>query len=547
MKSPNRKIMKRSRSIRHKSPNRKIMKRSRSIRHKSPNRKIKRSRSIRHKSPNRKIMKRSRSIRHKTPNRKIMKRSRSIRHKSPNRKIIRLRGGVNQCQVCGSTQNLVNTNSYMGVYTYNCKPTKKEQLECKKRAADNKAEKKKAEKELLKKQELDKKEKYEKEVILDTEVQNIVKQIERWAEKRKRNLNKKFKSENEFFTRSQSNENILTIANEDLETEKNENIEKINKIASEQIDIIQKESPLYVAYRRGIKESERKEIRKKEREEYDALKDSTSLNLREDKLSEDEFESLKTYKTAYKERSAQSTKTKIDNYVHFGEYFKDNKILVTYSVDSINKQNTDKDTPNAHSLEVHCTTMRLPLPMGPVGNAMRDKFYGHVSVHLYRDNTNFREEYHYGINPNTQSRNTLNPEFWPKDAKILLENDLIRLTYIPNYERYFPEHNSVQKLLLDYYNFCIASCPIRTLGLESQKLQSLRQMTSWGPKTPEDDTEDITIDPFIESLSHDERLTRIQSIGSELQKIRETYSAGKNEQEDLTYKDLLWGRPNKLV
>jgi hypothetical protein len=152
-----------------------------------------------------------------------------------------------------------------------------------------------------------------------------------------------------------------------------------------------------------------------------------------------------------------------------------------------------------------------------------------------------------GRNYTTTERANMLIEKEPELAKILLENDLIPLTYIPNYERYFPEHNSVQKLLLDYYNFCIASCPIRTLGLESQKLQSLRQMTSWGPKTPEDDTEDITIDPFIESLSHDERLTRIQSIGSELQKIRETYYAGKNEQEDLSYKDLLWGRPNKLV
>ena len=97
--------------------------------------------------------------------------------------------------------------------------------------------------------------------------------------------------------------------------------------------------------------------------------------------------------------------------------------------------------------------------------------------------------------------------------------------------------------MLAYYDFCIASCPIRTLGLESQKLKSLREMTSWGPKTPEDDDEDDTedlpqIDPGIENLSYGERLTRIQRIGSDLRNNRERDPTGK-EQDELTYNAFL--------
>jgi hypothetical protein len=36
-------------------------------------------------------------------------------------------------------------------------------------------------------------------------------------------------------------------------------------------------------------------------------------------------------------------------------------------------------------------------------------------------------------------------------------------------------------------------------------------------------------------------------MGLELQNIRETYYTGKHEKEELTYKDLVWGRPKKLV
>ena len=540
-KSPNRKTMKKIRSVRRKSPNRNIVKKSRSVRRKSPNRNIvKKSRSVRRKSPNRNIVKKIRSVRRKSPNRNIVKKSRSVYLKSPNRKNIRLRGGVNKCEVCGSTQNLVMTNKYMGVETYKCENTKKEK--CRKQAAENNAKKKQAEREQLKQEQLAAKEKEDNDRKLDIVVSNIIREIQSWEKKRKRNLKKKFKNVKDVFT-SISDEDTLAKANDDLEEETKENLAKIEKLASDQMFIIERESPFYVANIRRIKEEERKEIKRKEREEYQALKDSSSLTLREDQLSKDDFESLTTYKTLHREREALNTRRKLDNAVRESDYYKQDRILITYSVDSINKQNIHQQ--NAHSIEVHCSTLRPALEQGPVGESNRDKFFGHVSLYIYRDDPTNPEIYHFGINPHNTSIKTLIPEFWP--SKELLEQDRIRLSIIPSYQIYFPEHNSAKQLLLDYYEFCIASCPIRTLGHAPEKLKSLREMTSWRPKTPEDDDEDDDedlpqIDPGIENLSYGERLTRIQDIGLELRTIREADSTGRHEQDDSPFTYLKWDR-----
>ena len=554
MKSPNRKTVKKSRSVRRKSPNRKTVKKSRSVRRKSPNRNIvKKSRSVRRKSPNRKspnrkspnrkTVKKSRSVRRKSPNRNIVKKSRSVRRKSPNRKNIRLRGG-GKCAVCGSTtQNLVD--KFMGIETYKCENTKNFQDKCKKKAAENASKKKQAERERLKQEQLAAKEKEDNDKKLDIVVSNIIREIQRWEEKRKRNLKKKFKNVKNHFTSSISDEDTLAKAIDDLDEETNENLEKIKKLASDQMYRIEKESPLYVANIRRRKEEERKEIKRKEREEYQALKDSSSLTLREDQLSKDDFESLKTYKTLHREREALNTKRNLDNAVRESDYNKQDAILITYSVDSINKQNIHQQ--NAHSIEVHCTTLRPDLQQGPLGDSNRDKFFGHVSLYIYRDNPAKPEVYHFGINPHNTSIKTLIPEFWP--SKQLLEQDLISLSDIPSYQRFFPEHNSAQQLLLDYYDFCIASCPTRTLGHAPEKLKSLREMTSWRPKPkpPEDDDEDLPqIDPGIENLSYGERLTRIQDIGLELRNIRETDPTGIYEQDDSPFTYLTWG-PKRIV
>ncbi len=546
-KSPNRKIVKKSRSIRHKSPNRNIVKRSRSIRRKSPNRKImKRSRSIRHKSPNRKIMKRSRSIRHKSPNRKNMKKSRSIRSKSPNRKNIRLRGGVaDQCYVCGTTKNLKHAGTWNSVPYYQCQKKKK----CDEQITLNEAKKKAEETELKKQKDLAAKEKLENDKNLATEVDIIIKDIKKWADKRKRIVKKNFAAD-EAFLLQWSDENIRDLYMYDITMEMNENLQKIDELASMQIDFIEIQSPFFMVEKLRKKEEAQKAKRERERAEYDSLqdfRDSLGLKIRKGSLSVEELELKKKQQAEHKAYQEEKTRKRIEDAIKTDEYQLKGRMLISYGVDSINKINPRFSMPNAHSIEVHCTSLRLEVASGPLGDI--DKFLGHVSLYIYRNVPSNPEIYHYGINPDTTSATTLEPEFWTKNDSTgritkKLENNEIYLTNVPEYRSFFPEGNSARDLLLSYYHFCIAACPLRSLGRSKQNLKSLREMTSWVPKDATYYTEDQDlreIDPHIEKLPYDERLKIIKNMGLQLKNTRETDSTGK-QKEELTYDDVLLGR-----
>jgi len=157
-------------------------------------------------------------------------------------------------------------------------------------------------------------------------------------------------------------------------------------------------------------------------------------------------------------------------------------VIATYSFDILFKiKDGTRNLQKAY--EIHCTSFR------PANNPNipQDTMYGHVTLKKY---TNAREKivYHYGIylishnddedllgNPH-ENLDTLKSgikEFWWFDTGNGVRHfhppPFIDLTTHNESKILFPKHNNAVKLMKDYFNWCIHTCPT-----------PFKEVTFWG-------------------------------------------------------------------
>jgi hypothetical protein len=157
------------------------------------------------------------------------------------------------------------------------------------------------------------------------------------------------------------------------------------------------------------------------------------------------------------------------------------KVLIVYSVASINKTNPSWTKSNPYSIEIHCTTFRPENnPNDPPQN-----FYGHVSLNIHRgikeDTGRINSEnYHYGIYNKDGEIKSFTRQFWtnkkliPKPDKLIFINDGIN----SHLEFLFPII-SAGDLMIEYYNWCIKTCPARIIPF-SLGPDTFQTLTRWG-------------------------------------------------------------------
>jgi hypothetical protein len=158
-----------------------------------------------------------------------------------------------------------------------------------------------------------------------------------------------------------------------------------------------------------------------------------------------------------------------------------NRIVIVYSVNSINKINSDWEIPNEYSIEIHCTTFRPPNnPNDPSQN-----FYGHVTLNIYRDKDSQTgvinsEKYHYGVYP---EKSGIIPDFIRKfwdDKDNIIQKPTVSLLDINIENQHlaflFPQKKAGD-LMIEYYNWCIRNCPEKT---ETGMINTYKVLTRWG-------------------------------------------------------------------
>ena len=161
-------------------------------------------------------------------------------------------------------------------------------------------------------------------------------------------------------------------------------------------------------------------------------------------------------------------------------YLPSHRIIIVYSVNSINKINRDWQTPNTYSIEIHCTTFRPPNnPNDPSQN-----FYGHVTLNIHRGisitggiNT---ETYHYGVYP--EKSGTIRDfirKFWNNKGDIISKPTVLLLDINQENKHLaflFPQ-KTAGDLMIEYYNWCIRNCP---RNWEVGMTNSYKVLTRWG-------------------------------------------------------------------
>jgi hypothetical protein len=200
----------------------------------------------------------------------------------------------------------------------------------------------------------------------------------------------------------------------------------------------------------------------------------------------------------------------------------DRCLLFVYSVDSINripylanqfnKKKNVKFQVSRNSFEIHCTTLKKPRNTGPQDQPLR--FFGHVTLILTRNLTIdqetkimnceddhakaqaqkfFSEIYHYGVYESEEDGSIV--EDWWRGYEPFVQGgkkpfplEIYNEEYFNNMkfgdEDHFPKHNSVGKLMKEYYLYCINTCPVKVAFTgaagSGYSTLTLKDFTNWG-------------------------------------------------------------------
>jgi hypothetical protein len=184
---------------------------------------------------------------------------------------------------------------------------------------------------------------------------------------------------------------------------------------------------------------------------------------------------------AYKDKQKKQTDQTIKNLQDLMLYDQStDKVLIVYSVASINKTDPRWTVSNPYSIEIHCTTFR------PENNANDppQNFYGHVSLNIHRGRKEtggiHTENYHYGIYNKGGKIKSFTRQFWSKNQPITKPNELIFINDGKNshLEFLFPKI-SAGDLMIQYYNWCIRTCPDSRIPF-SLEPDTFKRLTRWG-------------------------------------------------------------------
>jgi hypothetical protein len=189
---------------------------------------------------------------------------------------------------------------------------------------------------------------------------------------------------------------------------------------------------------------------------------------------------------AFKKAEFESSKAKIKTIRDL--YLPDQKIMVVYSSDSINRINPLHAITNEDSIEIHCTTFR---PYETQNHNTHRLFYGHVTIVIRRNDTKIsptqvkhdKETIHYGIHvPDNMKITNWERQFWNDNNEIITKaqvDDVVLFNLNSgnaHIEFLFPQEK-LSKILINYYNICVNNVPRKnTACLEG----TYCELTEWG-------------------------------------------------------------------
>ena len=189
---------------------------------------------------------------------------------------------------------------------------------------------------------------------------------------------------------------------------------------------------------------------------------------------------------AYRKNQTEKTNREIKNLRDLMLYDESTqKVLIVYSVASINKTNPRWTIPNPYSIEIHCTTFR------PENNTNEppQNFYGHVSLNIHRGidedtNTINSENYHYGIYNKDGKITSFTRQFWSNKKLITKPEKLIFIDDGKNSHLAFLFPTiSAGDLMIQYYNWCIRTCPESVIPFSLDR-DTFKRLTRWGFEPP---------------------------------------------------------------
>jgi hypothetical protein len=170
----------------------------------------------------------------------------------------------------------------------------------------------------------------------------------------------------------------------------------------------------------------------------------------------------------------------LNTYKTLETYDLDGNMKIVYSSDSVNKTDPRRTVRSEHTIEVHCTIIRIPKDDRIPGK----EFYGHITLVINRNLSDIQETYHYGMHkPNSHKQSFWADEITTRSGYLRdLKNDKILLTNEEDLKYMFPAHNSARTLLLQYYKWCIESCPdVKPVANPARRRDVLtfKDTTSW--------------------------------------------------------------------
>jgi hypothetical protein len=185
---------------------------------------------------------------------------------------------------------------------------------------------------------------------------------------------------------------------------------------------------------------------------------------------------------AYRKKQTEQTNREIKNLRDLMLYDDSTqRVLIVYSVASINKTNPRWTIPNPYSIEIHCTTFR---PENNTNDPPQN-FYGHVSLNIHRgideDTKKINSEhYHYGIYNKDGKINSFTRRFWSNKKLITKPNELIFIDDGKNSHLAFLFPTiSAGDLMIQYYNWCIKTCPESVVPFSLDR-DTFKRLTRWG-------------------------------------------------------------------
>ena len=466
IRSPRRKSpAKKNRSSRHKSPRRKSpLKKSRSPRRKLP---IKKSRSPRRKSPSKKF-KKSRSPRRKLPTKKS-KKSRSPRRKSPlkksrspiNGKLMRLKGGGKnknpyRCRTCQGSISPGCSYNVGNKYFHKTGIDK-----CRKECDNN------------------------KKSTPESSVPKVEVEVDRVINTKRLNdiLTTDVPSGSGSGSGSTKPKPVLfedaLFSTELHAPERRSSARLLAKTSDESAP----ERSLSARLLGEASDESVPERRSSARLLGEASDESEILNPDPSRVTPYKLYLLKQDQQLYKKTEKIYQNGRLNMYKTSSTYDHDDMgdMTIVYSSDSVNKTDPLSTVRSPDAIEVHCTIIRIPKDFRePDGK----QFYGHITLVINRDLSDIQETYHYGMHkPRSQT-----PSFWcdgitgKRGYLRDLKDGTLLLTYKTELEYMFPAHNNARRLMLDYYNWCIESCPdVKPVFYPDTRpdILTFKQTTSW--------------------------------------------------------------------